>query len=318
MAEERLCRRQFLRRAGMACGVAAALTLEERILVAAQKAGAAPPKAETPGGLPMGQIGDLKISRVISGGNLISGYAHARDLVYVSRLMREYNTVERVMDTLELCERNGINTLLSDPFERPRTILNRYWKERGGKIQWIVDSRPDPKDVKPKIKMAIDAGASAIYVNGGWAERLVKQGQVDAIAEMVDFIKENGLPAGVGGHLLDVPVACEKKGVNADFYVKTLHSRKYWSSAAEREHDNIWCRKPDETIAFMKNVTKPWIAYKTLAAGAVNPTVGFKYALQGGADFLCVGMFDFQVAQDVKIVKGLFKRGIERERPWRA
>jgi hypothetical protein len=302
----------------MACGVAAALTLEERILVAAQKAGAAPPKAETPGGLPMAQIGDLKISRMISGGNLISGYAHARDLVYVSRLMREYNTVERVLDTLELCERNGINTLLSDPFERPRTILNRYWKERGGKIQWIVDSRPDPKDVKPKIKMAIDAGASAIYVNGGWAERLVRQGQVDAIAKMVDFIKENGLPAGVGGHLLDVPVACEKEGVDADFYVKTLHSRKYWSSTAEREHDNIWCRKPDETIAFMKSVTKPWIAYKTLAAGAVNPTVGFKYALQGGADILCVGMFDFQVAQDVKIVKGLFKRGIRRERPWRA
>jgi len=317
MAEERLCRRDFLRRAGIACGVAA-LTLEERTLLAAQKAGAAPPKEDKSAALPMGKIGKLNVSRMICGGNLISGYAHSRDLVYVSRLMQEYNTEKRVLDTLELCERHGINTVLSDPWDKPRTILNRYWKERGGKIQWIVDSRPDPKDVKPKIKMAIDAGASAIYVNGGWAERLVKQGKVDALAKMVDFIQENGLPAGIGGHLLDVPVACEEAGVKADFYVKTLHSRQYWSSAAQREHDNIWCRKPAETIAFMKTVTKPWIAYKTLAAGAVNPTVGFKYALQGGADFLCVGMFDFQVAQDVKIVQGLFKRGIQRERPWRA
>ena len=52
--------------------------------------------------------------------------------------------------------------------------------------------------------------------------------------------------------------------------------------------------------------------------GAVNPTVGFKYALRSGADFMCVGMFDFQITDDVKIVKGIFARGIKRDRPWRA
>jgi hypothetical protein len=99
--------------------------------------------------------------------------------------------------------------------------------------------------------------------------------------------------------------------------MKTLHSRKYWSAEHAKEHDNIWCRKPEETIEFMSKVTAPWIAYKVLAAGAIGPTTGFKYALHKGADFLCVGMFDFQVAEDVQIFKGLFERGIKRERPWR-
>jgi len=318
MANRKLCRRTFLQRAGMAAGIAGGLMLEEGIFAAARTEGKKPAKEETKGQMPAGQIGKLKISRMICGGNLISGYAHSRDLVYVSRLMGEYNTEQRVMDTLELCERNGINTVLSDPWDKPRKILNGYWKDRGGKIQWIVDCRPDPKDPKTNIQRAVDAGASAIYVNGGWSEGLVRQGKMDALAKMVQIIHDNGMPAGIGGHLLDVPVACEKAKLPADFYVKTLHSRKYWSSEAKREHDNIWCRKPDETIAFMKDVAKPWIAYKTLAAGAVNPTVGFKFALQGGADFLCVGMFDFQVNDDVKIVKGLFKRGIKRDRPWRA
>ena len=318
MAEQRLCRRSFLRRAGIGAGIAAGFTLEEGIFAGAMKQRAKPAKDETKGLLPTGKIGKLTISRMICGGNLISGYAHARDLVYVSKLMEQYNTDQRVMDTLELCERNGINTILSDPWEKPRRILNRYWKQRGGKIQWIVDCRPDPKDPKTNIQRAVDAGASAIYVNGHWSETLVGKGNIDALAKMLQIVRDSGLPAGIGGHLLDVPIACEKASLPVDFYVKTLHSRKYWSSEAKREHDNIWCRKPDETIAFMKTVAKPWIAYKTLAAGAVNPTVGFKYALTGGADFLCVGMFDFQVNDDVKIVKGLFKRGIRRDRPWRA
>ena len=40
------------------------------------------------GKLPYGQIGDLKLSRLFLGGNLIGGWAHARDLIYVSKLVR--------------------------------------------------------------------------------------------------------------------------------------------------------------------------------------------------------------------------------------
>ncbi len=313
-------RRDFIKQAAVGTAIgAAALSFEERILMAASGEGAPKtPMVKTAGDMPTGKIGNLEIGRMILGGNLVSGYSHSRDLVYVSALMKKYNTEERILDTMELCEMNGINAFLSNPTSLTIKMMSRYWKERGGKMKWIVDSRPKPDNIAGHMRPILDAGASAIYVNGHWSEVWTRAGRFDEFQEFIEFAHENNMPGGIGGHLLDVPVAIEKAGIKPDFYMKTLHSRKYWSANAEREHDNIWCRKPEETVAFMKDVKAPWIAYKVLAAGAIGPTVGFKYALRNGADFLCVGMFDFQVADDVKILKGLLARGIKRERPWRA
>ena len=68
-----LDRRGFLKTAGLVSGVAAALTLEERVLADKQshKPQAPPPKGAA---MPMGKIGHLKVSRLICGGNLIGGF----------------------------------------------------------------------------------------------------------------------------------------------------------------------------------------------------------------------------------------------------
>jgi hypothetical protein len=67
----------------------------------------------------------------------------------------------------------------------------------------------------------------------------------------------------------------------------------------------------------MSQLPEPWIAFKTLAAGAIHPNEAFKFAMQGGADFLCVGMYDFQIVEDVNIALPLLDGpAVERKRRW--
>ena len=48
----------------------------------------------------------------------------------------------------------------------------------------------------------------------------------------------------------------------------------------------------------MNSLDEPWIAFKILAAGAIHPDNAFRYAFENGADFICVGMYDFQIVED--------------------
>jgi hypothetical protein len=66
----------------------------------------------------------------------------------------------------------------------------------------------------------------------------------------------------------------------------------------------------------MSTVKKRWIAFKVMAAGAIPPQNAFRYAYEKGADFVVAGMFDFEIADDVKIAKGILADLPGRPRPW--
>jgi len=287
----------------------------------------AAPAPAAPPVLPKAKIGKLEVSRLILGGNLLTHYTHSRDLKYVYALAAHYNTDEKILETLAAAEAAGINTVSMHNPEHPISLLRRYRKERGGKIQWIIcptaPVEPDMVKYREHVESLVQDGCEAIYLWGVHADSLVAQGKLDLVAKAVALPKEFGVPSGVGGHSLDVVEACEAAGVEADFYIKTFHSHNYPTApkpeqikGAYNEFPGYWCANPQATTDFMKTVDKPWIAFKTMAAGAIPPQTAFRYAFLHGADFVLAGMFDYEIADDVKLATEALGRTKERERAW--
>lgn len=284
------------------------------------------------GEMPLGKIKHVEMSRILPGGNLIAGFAHARDLIYVSNLIKNYFTDEKVIETLWLYEACGINTTILRCDENTIRIMDKY-RKRGGKVQWIAQTYPNNDDLS-NIQLAIDGGAVGAFVMGNIADQHVFENNLEYIAKPIEFIKSQGLIAGTAGHAIQVPMACIQNGIDADFFMKTIHHDKYWSSHPTENrdefmhdlkydnldrnqfHDNSWCASPEEVTEFFKTCKTPWIGYKVLAAGSIAPEDGFRYAFENGADFICVGMFDFQVIPNANIVSKLLNSDLNRERNW--
>jgi hypothetical protein len=284
--------------------------------------------------MPTGRIGQLTVGRLISGSNLISMNMHARDLSYMRTLAAHYNTEERIFMTLKRCEELGVNTIVLKNHNFKRFRLSNYWDEWGGRMQWLADViTTDIKQYERLLVEHLELGAAAAYLWGGASDIWYYQKKTDWIIQAFEIMKKYQIPVGIGAHRLEPIIFCEQEGIVPDFYLKTLHHDNYGSahppqnrrymemyepeSADHNEyHDNLFCRDHQETVAFMQDVKVPWIAFKILAAGAIPPEDGIQYAFESGADFICVGMFDFQIDQDVQLTQACVHAAESRSRPW--
>ena len=277
--------------------------------------------------IPTGKIGDLQVSRMLLGGNLLTHYTHSRDLKYVYNLAAHYNTEEKILETLALAESHGVNTLSVHTVPWVIEALKKHRNKHNGKMQWIIcPTAPVQDDMtayETQVRKLIDDGVDAIYLWGVHADRLAANNRSDLIARAVEMVKDYGLPSGVGGHDLKVVKMCEEKNIAADFYIKTFHHHDYPSGPKPEEltkpYNEIpgyWCQNPQEVSDYMKQVKKPWIAFKVMAAGAIPPANAFKYSFENGADFVLAGMFDFEIAEDASIINKVLAGKLARQRPW--
>jgi uncharacterized membrane protein YphA (DoxX/SURF4 family) len=294
---------------------------------------------ELKGELPKGKLGNHELSRLIMGGNLFDGTAHARDLLYVSSLFKSYNTEKKIFETLMLCEQAGINSIAVSDWVVHSKILNRYKKLTGSKIKVInyFNFSEDSEKNNEGLKRTIDLGVDIIQVHGTTSDRMVLNNSIEVIDDLLNLIRRNCVVAGLGAHTIDALISCEQNGIIPDYYMKTIHHDNYWSAHPQENrkafemsmpdrlksdhnmwHDNLFDTFPDRTVEFINRTKIPVIGFKVLAGGAIHPKDGFKYAFENGSDFICAGMFDFQVVDDVNICIDTLNNLKNRKREWYA
>jgi hypothetical protein len=288
---------------------------------------------ELKGELPKGKLGDHELTRLVMGGNLIGGWSHARDLIYASQLFKAYNTEKKIFETLMLCEQAGINCI-NIGYITMQTMV-KYRKVTGSKIKVIIQVGLSEKkaDIYDNVTEAVDNGMDIIQLQGNQCDWMVRDGRLELIDGLMKRIRSHGIVAGMGAHTIDSLIICEENGIIPDYYMQTFHHDNYWSAHPRENrmpfevdgklhvdhnmfHDNCFCTFPDRTVEFVNRTKVPVMGFKVLAAGAIHPKSGFRWAFENGADFICVGMFDFQVVDDVNICIDILQDLPKRNRAW--
>ena len=272
------------------------------------------------------KIGNVRLSRLILGGNMIGGWAHCRDMTFYDKLVKAYFADERVFRNFRIAEACGVNTILTNP--ALMRVINRYWREEGGKIKFISDCGYPGGVIKGAIA-SVENGASMVYCHGGHSDvNAVMKKNWKFFREYLDEARKLGVPVGIGCHCLATVRFCVEHDCIPDFWMKTVHRIDYPTAHLNEDIkplttgigvcDNRFVdTDPREVFDYMRTRPEPWIAFKVLGAGISHPKDAFPAAWNGGADFICCGMYDYQVVEDVNVANGYFAGGLpERERRW--
>jgi len=279
-------RRAFLK---SSAGLAAALAVPR--LATAQEA-VAPP-------LPKVRFGDSEISRLVVGCNQFYGYSHFNHIL--DELMREWNTPERVCQTLRLCEANGINAYQYAHNERSFSDMERH-RANGGKVHLVgVSFGPTPiEDVVKRLRPI------AMYHHGEAVDVLFRDGKMDQVREYAKRLRQTGVLVGVGTHKPEVVEYVEERGWDVDFYLLCAYDRTRTPEEIRKllgvlptPASEVYLETdPPRAYRVAKQTPKTCFLFKILAAGRLTSSPqlidsAFKTAFESikPKDCVVVGMY---------------------------
>lgn len=300
-------RRSFLRQASLGAAAMGA-------------AGAALAQETTPGPLrplPKVRLGDYEITRLIAGYNPIGGYSHLS--AQMSAIMREWFTVERTAAFLRRCEELGINTFQFDINKKTMQALDIVW-ESGSRLQFLClhGGRPNEEDLT-RVK---EYHAFAIAHHGGATDARFRAGRPERVHDFIKEVHDMGLLAGVSSHNPDNIARIEDEGWENDFYMTCFHNIARTHEDMISEFGDVtvgepfFASDPEKMCAVIRQVKKPCLAFKILAAGRKCDTPNitaqaFRYAFENikPADAVIVGMFPRDSDQVLENVEYTLKYG---------
>ena len=259
-----------------------------------------------------------KVTRLICGGNPLSGFSHvSSDL---DREMIEYYTMPNLQALLDECVRHGINTFQSrGDRHQMRMFLEHQLK--GGEIQWMAQTASEFANIGSNIAEIARYKPIAIYHHGTHTDNSWYMGKIDAVRDIIRMIRDQGLPAGIGTHIPEVVEYIEERGWDPDFYMCCFYNlaRQYKSAPATDQdayaRDHFPQDDPMRMTDVMRQVDRPCIGFKIMAASRNCATPGdvdraFRHAFEHvkAIDMVNVGMFQKyknQVAENAAFVRAI-------------
>jgi hypothetical protein len=278
-------RRNFLK---SSAGLAATLA------VSPLAGGQAPPAAS----LPKVRFGDAEITRLVIGQNQFFGFSHFNGLL--DKLMVDWNTPERICQTLLQSQQNGINTFQCS--YRGISKGEQLFRARGGKMHLIaIDSNPDQVE-----KTVERSGTAGVYHPGEITDVLFRDGKMDQLQEYTKKLRQTGVRVGIGTHKPEVVEYAEERGWDVDFYMLCAYNRTRTPEEIRKllgvlpvPAEELYLETdPPHAYEVARKTSKTCFLFKILAAGrlARSPEEvdkAFKEAFDNikPQDCIVVGMF---------------------------
>ncbi len=271
-------------------------TLIGSAVLAMQAMDSSAAKDESTDKLPTIRLGKVEVSRLILGSNPFFGFAHKPG--DVADRMKDYYTEERIMAVMDEAADHGITAVWTPHYDHWIDLWNRY-RKNGGKLRtWIGQPDPPAEQMKDAITACAENGAEVICIQGERIDEQFRAKRFDIVRDWLEHIKHLGLPAGIAAHQPDTHLVAEEKGLPTDFYHQCLYQPENYSTECL-----------DSALATIKQLKKPVVAYKVLAAGRLLPREAFPHVFQHlqRKDGICVGVFPKDDPDQVSENAGLIR-----------
>lgn len=171
--------------------------------------------------LPTVPFGPTEVSRLIVGGNPLSGNSHFSQAL--SEEMANYFTADRIVRTLLRCQELGVTVMQSRADRHIMRVLREY-HDRGGNMQWIAQTASELANLAKNVRDIAAAGAIGAYHHGSRTDSLWLGGDIDEVLPLLKLMRDVGLQVGLGTHIPEVIDYVEEQGWDIDFYMACVYN----------------------------------------------------------------------------------------------
>jgi hypothetical protein len=238
------------------------------------------------------QIGSTTFSRLLLGGNPISGFSHQGTAV--DQQMRDYYTKDRVLSLLQEAVDYGINGLVARVDAHILDLMAAYDLPHQP-IRWLAQTAPEAGSPLISAERAIRAGAAGCHIHGGVMDFMLAQGRLAEIPSLIRQIREMGMLAGIAGHRPEI-FAWARSNLDVDYMMCAYYnptSRDQIAAHISGSHEVFLDQDREAMTGMIQTLSVPVIHYKIFAAGRNDPQSAIKFAVNKmrPGDMACIGIY---------------------------